>query len=96
MALLLIIAPLLIVLLAIYAIKKPPKFPPGPPRVPIFGSLPFLLFSGTGVEKFVSKKVESYGPVTGMYLGSYRTIMINDWTLAKSLFLQESFCARMR
>ena len=44
-------------------LQKPPLFPPGPPSVPVLGSLPFL--PGRGVEKFVSEYVSSFGPVTG-------------------------------
>ena len=70
------------------------RFPPGPPHIPIAGSLPFLF--GIGVERYVSPKIVSYGPVTGMYLGTYPSIMINDWKLAKSLFMREEFSGRMR
>ena len=46
--------------------------------------------------RFVSDKVASYGPVTGIFLGSYPTIIINDWKLARSLFLKEEFSGRIR
>ena len=74
--------------------RKPPRFPPGPPTLPLIGSLPFL--PGTGTEKFVSEHVASYGPVTGMVAGSYYVAMVNDWKLAKSLFTKEEFSGRLQ
>ena len=38
--------------------RRPPRYPPGPPTVPLLGSLPFL--PGRGVEKFVSEYVDMY------------------------------------
>ena len=74
--------------------QRPPKYPPGPPSIPILGSLPFL--PGSGTEKFVSDYVASFGPVTGLIQGSYYIAMINDWKLAKSLFSKEEFSSRLR
>ena len=74
--------------------RKPVKFPPGPAAIPIFGSLPFLV--GKGPEKFVNEYITSYGAVTGIYTGSYPTIVINDWKLAKSLFQREDFAGRIK
>jgi hypothetical protein len=34
--------------------------------------------------------------VTGLYIGSYPVIVLNDWPLAKALFAKEEFCGRMR
>ena len=84
----------LLIILIKYVFKRPVRFPPGPPHIPIAGS--FLFLSGIGVEKYVSPRIASYGPVTGMFLGSYPFIMINDWKLAKSLFLREEFAGRIR
>ena len=74
--------------------RKSSKFPPGPPSIPVFGSIPFM--PGRGIEKFVSDYVASFGPVTGAYAGSYPSVMINDWKLAKSLFSKEEFAGRLR
>ena len=97
MSVTLILATCLLLILIKFIFKlfqKPKGFPPGPPIIPIAGSLPFL--KGIGVEKWVSPDVASYGPVTGLYSGSYPFIMINDWKLAKSLFLREEFAGRLR
>ena len=45
-------------LLAQLRMRRPPRYPPGPPTVPLLGSLPFL--PGRGVEKFVSEYVDMY------------------------------------
>ena len=60
----------------------------------MIGSLPFL--PGTGTERFVSEYVASYGPVTGLRVGSYNAAMINDWRLAKALFTKEEFSGRLQ
>lgn len=74
--------------------QRPPKFPPGPPWLPVLGSAPFL--PGSGTEKFVSDYIGSFGPVTGLIQGSYYIAMINDWKLAKYLFSKEEFSSRLR
>ena len=84
----------LLVFLVTFVFKKHRKFPPGPPRLPIFGSLPFL--HGKGVERYFSEKVVSYGPVTGLYIASDPMIVINDWKLAKTLFRKDEFSGRPR
>ena len=92
-----ILLTLLFVLFVRFIIKsfyKPHNFPPGPPHIPIIGSYPFL--KGKGVERFVGKAVAKYGPVTGLFCGSYPTVVINDWKLAKALFAREEFSGRPR
>ena len=74
--------------------RRPARFPPGPLALPIMGSHPFL--PGEGAEKYVSEKITSYGPVTGLYSGTYPLIVINDWKMAKSLFAREEFSGRIR
>ena len=91
---------LLTILLAIFlhflykCFKRPDEFPPGPPHLPIIGSIPFL--KGKGIEKFVGHEIASYGPITGFFVGAYPLVMINDWKLAKSLFAREEFSGRPR
>ena len=74
--------------------KRPDNFPPGPPHLPIIGSIPFL--KGNGLEKLVGQEIASYGPITGFFVGAYPTVVINDWKLAKSLFAREDFSGRLR
>ena len=48
------------------------------------------------VQKLFSTQVCSYGPITGMYMGSYPLVVVNDWPLAKSLFAKEEFSGRIK
>ena len=82
------------VFILLFKFSKPPKFPPGPPALPLVGSLPFLP-GGTGSERFVSDYVSSYGPVTGLVTGDYYLAMINDWRLARTLLAKEEFSGRL-
>ena len=41
-------------------------------------------------------QVCSYGPITGMYMGSYPLVVVNDWPLAKTLFAKEEFSGRIK
>jgi hypothetical protein len=97
---------LLLLLLLRRLAARPALFPPGPTSLPLIGSYPFL--KGEGVERFLGRQVMgrmrcppvpqacSYGPVTGLYIGSYPVIVLNDWPLAKALFAKEEFSGRMR
>ena len=63
---------------------KPPKFPPGPPRVPMLGSIPFLKNEGedqTSVCLFhISRQlVKQYGKVCGFYLGRQKVVIVSDF-----------------
>merc|ERR1712032_420043 len=58
--------------------SRPSLFPPGPPSLPLIGTYPFL--SGNGPEKYFGPEVCSFGPVTGLYAGSYPTIVLNNFT----------------
>jgi hypothetical protein len=62
--------------------RKPAKFPPGPPRLPVLGSLPFIDVKGSFVHsmKYVAEK---YGPVAGIFLGNKPTIIISDYNIIK-------------
>lgn len=62
--------------------RKPKKFPPGPPRLPVLGSLPFIGVKGSFVHslKYVANK---YGPVSGIFLGNMPAVIISDYNLIK-------------
>ena len=62
--------------------KKPYKFPPGPPRLPVVGSWPFIQVKGSFIHsmKFV---IEKYGPVAGIYIGQKRMVIIFDYNIIK-------------
>ena len=92
--------------------SRPSLFPPGPPNLPLLGAYPFLSGNGpekyfgpevreSNTESFEKGEshnfqVCSFGPITGLYAGSYPTIVLNDWPLAKSLFAKEEFCGRLK
>jgi len=51
------------VLLLYKSTKKPNRFPPGPPRLPFIGSIPYMIVR--------SKPSESPSLMTGMLKGKY-------------------------
>ena len=73
--------------------RRPPKFPPGPPYIPILGSIPFL--KGKGIEIFVDEYIMSFGDIVGTYIGAYKFVLINDWKTAKELFAREVSTGRI-
>jgi methyl farnesoate epoxidase/farnesoate epoxidase len=80
---LLVGAALVVLLIAIFyqMTTKPPHFPPGPPRVPILGSMPFLPKLPTWrLCHYLSQK---YGPISGVYLGPFRAIVISDLNIVR-------------
>ena len=76
--------------------RIPEKFPPGPTRYPILGSLRFILeiselVKNTTLIHGIFKNVEKYGKVFGFYVGSQPFVVIADYdTLKDVLKLDES------
>jgi hypothetical protein len=64
--------------------QKHTKFPPGPPKLPILGSLPFLGTKGSFLHTMKSLS-EKYGPVVGIYLGSKPVVIISDYAILKGM-----------
>ena len=62
--------------------RKHNKFPPGPPKLPILGSLPFLGTQGSFLHT-MKHLAGKYGPVVGLYLGSTPVVIISDYTILK-------------
>ena len=56
--------------------SKPSKFPPGPPRYPIIGSVPFITPPNQSPNIFwgVCQLQKQYGNIFGMYIGGLRYI----------------------
>jgi hypothetical protein len=62
--------------------KKPSKFPPGPPKVPFLGGTPFIMQRGSlfhGLRKLVSE----YGPLSGFYFGNTPVVVVADYQILK-------------
>ena len=78
----LIFAFLLAVLLYL-STRKPKNFPPGPPRLPILGSLPFMTGSGPSPSLLhgIIDQVKKHGPIFGFYFGKTPAVVIADYHL---------------
>ena len=66
---------------------KPSRFPPGPPRLPLIGSLPYLmdLKLGNPILRVSAKMVEQYGRIWGCYVGNTPMVTVSDYGIAKRL-----------
>jgi len=90
---------LIAIFFAIYVVyhlflKTPPNFPPGPPSVPILGSVPFLP-KMKGVVAFAGDWItERYGKLVGLKLGPYPVVCIYDYELAKEICAKEEASGR--
>lgn len=96
---LVIIFTILFLLWLLKATSKPPKFPPGPPRLPLIGSLPYVADIGPNSKTDsllpgIQKLEETYGPVCGFYLGTDRAVLVSDFDLLKDMFKRPEFSAR--
>ncbi len=69
--------------------RKPPNFPPGPPRLPVVGSLPFMGGSGEKPSLLygIGDQMKKHGKIFGFYFSSTPNVVITDYNLVK-YFLQ--------
>ena len=74
----------------------PDNFPPGPPRAPLLGSIPFM--EGPTVnEKIWGKPLaDKYGPVVGLFLGNLPFVIITDPNVAKEALSKDELIGRPR
>ena len=72
----------LLIYLVAKSFRKPERFPPGPPKLPIVGSMPYLSKTGSLLH-VIKEAVEQYGPIVGIYLGSKPTIFVADYNMLK-------------
>ena len=67
--------------------QKPDKFPPGPPRIPLIGSSAFMPKEvKDGKKKFQIHMAETYGPISGTYVGNTPAVILSDYELIKDVF----------
>ena len=69
------------------------RLPPGPPAVPLLGSLPFLSLSRGMVDWSLDSRVTRHNLAT-VSLGPKNLFVINDLKLAKELFEKDEFSGR--
>ena len=75
--------------------RKYNKLPPGPPYLPILGSIPFLKREkGNGDAMLDNSFHKLYPDMYTLWLGSAPLIVIQDFNLAKDLFARDEFCGR--
>eukprot|EP00095_Tigriopus_kingsejongensis_P007363 maker-scaffold1571_size35388-snap-gene-0.6 protein:Tk07363 transcript:maker-scaffold1571_size35388-snap-gene-0.6-mRNA-1 annotation:"probable cytochrome p450 303a1" len=87
----------LVGLLLVWVVRKyskPRNFPPGPPWVPFFGSMPFLPKIGSPLSLSWKEMTERYGKIVGCMLGPFPTVVVYDYNLIKEIFNKDEFCGR--
>ena len=77
----------------IFLLRKRQKLPPGPPQLPLLGSLPFLNLKKGMLDFVLDPKVTSHPLATVTVLGR-NFFLINDLDLAKELFDKEEFSGK--
>ncbi|XP_034236818.1 probable cytochrome P450 304a1 isoform X1 [Thrips palmi] len=75
---------------------RPPMFPPGPPRLPVYGGyLHLLAYNYRYTHKGLVAMAAKYkSPVLGMYFGSSPTIITTDFASTRELLLKPEFQGR--
>ncbi|NP_001013583.1 cytochrome P450 2X6 [Danio rerio] len=69
-------------------VKKPKNFPPGPPPVPIFGSL--LQLNLANPLKDFEKFAEKYGEIFSLYTGSRPAVILNSFAVIKEALVTKA------
>jgi len=80
--------------LVIFMQRKPAKFPPGPPRIPIIGSLPFLGEYKTTFAR-VNGLTEKFGSICGFYAGGRPVVILGDLESIKQVYKLEEASLRV-
>uniref|UniRef100_A0AAG5CPG5 Cytochrome P450 n=1 Tax=Anopheles atroparvus TaxID=41427 RepID=A0AAG5CPG5_ANOAO len=72
------------------------RFPPGPPRLPLLGSYPFLLaFNYRHLHRAAAKLSELYqSKLIGLYLGSVPAVVVNDYETVREVLRRSEFDGR--
>jgi hypothetical protein len=64
-----------LILVFFYVRQRPKNYPPGPPNLPIIGSIPFL---GQDMRKNITKLHQKYGPGIKSNFVGVKSFKIND------------------
>ena len=73
--------------------KRRKPLPPGPPSIPLLGSIPFISMD-RGLLSWVRDKSVTAHKIATVGLGSKNIFVINDYEVAKNLFSKEEFSGR--
>ncbi|XP_055697776.1 probable cytochrome P450 304a1 [Phlebotomus papatasi] len=79
-----------------YMFYRPPNFPPGPPRIPIFGSYLFLLLINRRDLHLAALTLSKWykSKVIGMYLATVPTVICHDADGVKEILNRQEFDGR--
>ena len=84
---------LILLFLSRKTFRRKRGLPPGPPRIPFLGSLPFLDLSKGFLSWTLDTRVTAH-PLAFVKLGTVEINVINDFKLAKELFDKEEFMGK--
>lgn len=79
-----------------YARSRPPDFPPGPLRLPVWGNLwQLLLRNNKYPMKAMAALSKDYGnPLLGLFLGDFPMVVANDLETVRDMFSHPAFQGR--
>lgn len=79
-----------------YCFYRPPNFPPGPPRIPLFGSYLFLLLINHKNKHLAINKLCEYykSSVIGFFTGDILSVVANDPKSVREMLFKQEFDGR--
>nr|APH81384.1 cytochrome P450 CYP3075C1 [Tigriopus kingsejongensis] len=85
-----ILVPLLVTIWMFWSSRKPQNYPPGPPRLPVIGSLPYIFptwpIDVLKMNQFLAGK---FGKIMGFYLGGKSVVVVSDYELIKEVMKKD-------
>ena len=82
------IATVFVVLFAVWfyqRTQKPKDYPPGPPRWPVVGSLPYISGKHQNLLLGLRNIVKKYGSVVGYHIGTTPIVLVSDYKILKEI-----------